>query len=147
MWRPVTIREVAEAGFTSVLAVALAALITLLAAWLAVPGRANAQEHAHAGHPEDLAMHEKFYARWMRPDSPKNSCCNNRDCYATVAKQINGHWYAQRREDGQWLDVPDEKVERDHDSPDGRSHLCAPSPSAAFHYKNGVICFVAGIGG
>jgi hypothetical protein len=105
---------------------------------------AGAQEHKHP--PEHVQLHDRFYRTWMRPDMPHVSCCSDKDCYPTKARFVNGHWQALRREDGVWLDVPDEKVERNRDNPDGQAHLCAPPPESAMLYKNGVICFSAGAG-
>jgi hypothetical protein len=78
------------------------------------------------------------------PDNPDLSCCGQYDCYPTEARNENGVWFAKRREDGQWLRVPPEKVEHNRDSPDGRSHLCAPGPERA--YLADVFCFIAGNG-
>lgn len=84
----------------------------------------------------------RFYESWMRPDMPTHSCCDQKDCYPTSAKQIGGTWFAQRREDRQWLAVPQTRVEIHRDSPDGRSHLCAPPPEQG----NMVFCFLPASG-
>lgn len=105
---------------------------------------AQAQEHKHPA--QDVALHELFYKDWMRPDKPTMSCCNKEDCYPTEAHYKDGHWVAKRREDNAWLTVPPAKIERNRDSPDGRSHLCAPKPQYSTGYQNGVICFVVGTG-
>lgn len=96
--------------------------------------------------PQDLALHERYYLGWMRPDMPHMSCCSGHDCYPTQARWRDGRWEARRREDGVWLAVPEEKIERHRDNPDGRAHLCAPPPEAAALYRSGVICFSAGAG-
>ena len=101
-------------------------------------------QHQHP--PQDAATHELFYKSWMRPDNPTMSCCNKSDCYPTMARFQFGHWYAQRREDGKWLAVPPAKIEHNRDSPDGRSHLCAPPPHLETVYEGGVICFAVGGG-
>jgi hypothetical protein len=103
-------------------------------------------QHMH-GHEVIPGNVGKFYEGWMRPDSPTISCCNLMDCYPTEAKFESGRWRAKRREDGAWLTVPASKIEQNRDSPDGRNHLCAPPPSRASAYENGVICFIAGAGG
>lgn len=93
--------------------------------------------HFHPpGHAE---LHAEFYSNWMRPDDPKTSCCDRRDC-APVSKvrRIGDRWEAQRESDGMWMAVPPQKVEQRRDSPDGRSHLCSKGLS--------VYCFVAGSG-
>jgi hypothetical protein len=101
----------------------------------------------HRGHPaHDMPMHERFYATWMRPDYPHSSCCNNADCYSPRGVKFeNGAWWAIRREDDKWLRIPSEKIEQRRDSPDGRSHLCAPPPG--FYRSDTVFCFVPGAGG
>lgn len=101
--------------------------------------KVQAQEHHHP--PQDRAIHEKFYSNWMMPDNRTVSCCHERDCYPTEARKIGPRWEAKRREDGQWLVVPEEKIERDRDNPDGRNHLCAPPPPS-----NTVYCFILGNG-
>lgn len=103
--------------------------------------RASAQ-HRHP--PQDEPIHEKFYSTWMRPDNPNLSCCSQHDCYPTEARNEGGVWFAKRREDGKWLRVPPEKVEKNRDNPDGRSHLCAPRPERA--YSADIFCFTAGSG-
>jgi hypothetical protein len=60
------------------------------------------------------------------PDNPSVSCCNQADCYPTEIKYVDGELYAKRREDGKYIPIPPQKVERNRDNPDGRNHLCAP---------------------
>lgn len=103
------------------------------------------QSHHHHP-PQDAEVHEKFYSTWMRPDNPNVSCCDKKDCYPTAARHRNGRWEAQRREDGKWLIVPEQKIERIRDNPDGRAHLCAPPPEGESYHENGVICFSIGAG-
>jgi hypothetical protein len=110
--------------------------------------RAEAQDgHDHAGlskhPPQDQFLHKKFYSTWRMPDKPSASCCNDADCYPTEIKYVDGNIYAKRREDGQYIRVPPEKVERNRDNPDGRNHLCAPPPSA-FRPSDTVFCFALG---
>jgi hypothetical protein len=93
-------------------------------------------EHQHP--PQDQALHERFYSTWMQPDNPSRSCCNKQDCAPVLAVRRRGErWEAQRR-DGRWMVIPEQKIERKRDSPDGRSHLCSVEGS--------VFCFVAGEG-
>src|SRR3954454_16303366 len=103
------------------------ALLSALVLYQALMRSAVAQ-HNHP--PQDVQLHEKFYSTWFMPDEPTKSCCNKADCYPTEIKYVGGNIYAQRREDGKYLRVPAEKVERNRDSPDGRSHLCAPPPES-----------------
>jgi hypothetical protein len=102
--------------------------------------RLDAQRH-HP--PQDQALHEMFYSKWHMPDNPSASCCNEADCYPTEIKFVDGNIYAKRREDGKYVLVPLQKVERNRDNPDGRNHLCAPPPSA-FHPSDTVYCFALG---
>jgi hypothetical protein len=106
---------------------------------------ANAQEHRT--HPSaDLPLHEKFYSTWFMPDQPKQSCCNKADCYPTEVRMAGDTIYARRREDGKWLRIPAHKIERNRDSPDGRSHLCAPPPTTLSWPPDSVYCFALGSG-
>jgi hypothetical protein len=122
-----------------------ATLWLALMAWVGMTIGAVAQHHHH---PTETITGEvgKFYETWMRPDMPHVSCCNLKDCYATAAKFENGRWRAQRREDGKWLTIPESKIERNRDMPDGRAHLCAATPHGESSYENGVICFGVGSG-
>ena len=93
--------------------------------------------------PQDQALHERFYSTWHMPDNPTVSCCNNADCYPTDIKYVDGRLYAKRREDGKFILVPPQKVERNRDNPDGRNHLCAPPPSVTSP-SDTVYCFALG---
>ena len=93
--------------------------------------------------PQDRLLHEKFYSTWHMPDNPAVSCCNDADCYPTEIKYVDGHLYAKRREDGKFIAIPPQKVERNRDNPDGRNHLCAPPPNS-FHSSDTVFCFALG---
>jgi hypothetical protein len=73
-----------------------------------------------------------------------SSCCNDADCYPIEIKYVDGNIYAKRREDGKYIPVPLQKVERNKDSPDGRNHLCAPLPGVGFYPPDTVYCFVLG---
>lgn len=102
---------------------------------------AHAQEiHHHEG---QSAAVDKFYSTWYMPDQPSKSCCNKTDCYPTDIKYTGDLLYARRREDGRWLRVPEAKIERNRDNPDGRNHLCAPPPNTA----QGDIVFCFSLGG
>ena len=103
------------------------------------------QSHAARHHPpQDQPLHEKFYSTWHMPDHPTVSCCNDADCYPTEIKYIDGNIFAKRREDGRYIPIPTEKVERNRDNPDGRNHPCAPPPSAGFRRSDTVFCFALG---
>jgi hypothetical protein len=126
-------------------------LWSCLCCLLAMPVRAQeARAHEHGQDqavrhhpPQDQLLHEQFYSKWHMPDNPTVSCCNEADCYPTEIKYIDGDIYAKRREDGKYISVPAEKVERNRDNPDGRNHLCAPPPNA-FHPSDTVFCFALG---
>ena len=98
---------------------------------------------AHRHPPQDQQLHEKFYSTWRMPDHPAIGCCNNADCYATEIKYVDGNIYAKRREDGKYIFVPPEKVEKNRDNPDGRNHLCAPLPGR-LSPSDTVFCFALG---
>ena len=102
----------------------------------------QAQTHHHHP-PQDAAVHEKFYSTWYMPDNPRKSCCNKADCYPTEIKLEGASIFAKRREDGKFILVPPQKVERNRDNPDGRNHLCAPPPSASYP-PDTVFCFALG---
>jgi hypothetical protein len=93
--------------------------------------------------PQDMPLHEKFYSTWHMPDHPYASCCNDADCYPTEIKYVDGNIYAKRREDGKYILIPPEKVERNRDNPDGRNHLCAPPPNVS-RSSDTVFCFALG---
>ncbi len=103
---------------------------------------AKAQDHHHP--PQDVQLHEKFYSTWYMPDNPSKSCCNKQDCYPTEIKYVGTSLFARRREDGAWVVVPPQKIERNRDNPDGRNHVCMPPPN---HSQAGsVFCFSLGGG-
>ena len=115
--------------------------------------RVQAQDgQSHAGlskhPPQDQFLHDKFYSTWRMPDKPSVSCCNDAGsyptemgCYPTEIKYVDGNIYAKCREDGEYIRVPPEKVERDN--PDGRNHLCPPPPGAC-RPSDTVFCFALG---
>lgn len=113
------------------LCAALCAALTITAAL--------AEDHHHPG---ESAVVDHFYSTWFQPDNPFASCCNRVDCYATEIKFDRGTIYAKRREDGAWIRVPPEKIERNRDNPDGRNHVCMPTPSQ--NPAGHVFCFSLG---
>lgn len=101
------------------------------------------QDATHRHHPlQDRLLHDEFYSSWRMPDNPVLSCCNSADCYPTEMHYVDGKVYARRREDGKYILIPAQKVERNRDNPDGRNHLCAPPPSASL--VDAVFCFALG---
>jgi len=116
---------------------------TLLTLGLVFVASAAAAQHRHP--PQDAALHEQFYSTWYMPDNPAMSCCNSADCYPTEIKYLGGSIYARRREDGKYILIPPQKVERNRDNPDGRNHLCAPPPTSV-NAVDTVFCFSLGGG-
>ena len=123
----------------------------LLAMLALTPGVLTEQALAQQGgqdlverhHPvQDQRLHERFYSTWHMPDNPSLSCCNDADCYPTDIKYVDGKIYARRREDGKYILIPPQKVERNRDNPDGRNHLCAPPPNGS--NSDTVFCFSLG---
>ena len=121
-------------------------LIVRLAVALSIVAVAQAQIPHEHGSADEQAMHEKFYAKWLRPDQRMNgqrwsSCCSLEDCFPTQFRKVNGQWFAQDR-DGAWREVPDETFEHNQpdpvESPDGRGHVCI-TPGA-----HAVLCAVLG---
>ena len=115
--------------------------LALVAQALAQDGQGQAGLHHHP--PQDQLLHEKFYSTWHMPDHPWIGCCNDADCYPTEIKYVDGNIYAKRREDGKYIPVPAEKVERNADNPDGRNHLCSPPPNG-LPPADTVFCFALG---
>lgn len=117
--------------------------IVLLGSAATVQAQETRDGAVHRQHPvQDQALHEKFYSTWHMPDNPSLSCCSSADCYPTDIKYIDGRLYARRREDGRFILIPPQKVERNRDNPDGRNHLCAPPP--ALSPLDSVYCFALG---
>lgn len=97
--------------------------ILVILLFLSIP-HARGQEHEHNS---DTG---KFYQTWQQPPNRTVSCCNNQDCEAVDhVRRWNGQLQMQRKSDGQWLTIPPERLESNHDdardSPDGRSHMCS----------------------
>jgi hypothetical protein len=117
--------------------------MVLLGSTATVRAQETGHDAVHRRHPpQDQALHEKFYSTWHMPDNPSVSCCNSSDCYPTDIKYIDDQIYARRREDGRYILIPPQKVERNRDNPDGRNHLCAPPP--ALSPLDSVYCFALG---
>lgn len=108
----------------------------------------GAKAQYQPGHPpQDMLIHEQFYATWMEPDNRAVSCCHKQDCAPAESRLEDGHWMARKvGDEGKFTSIPDRKVEHDRDTPDGRSHLCG----RADPWNSGkldVFCFIAGAGG
>jgi hypothetical protein len=97
------------------------------------------------GRDEDRANQSRSCAR-RAGACAAGGCCNKGDCYPTEIRIVGGTIFAKRREDGKFIAVPTAKVERNRDNPDGRSHLCAPPPTATAHAPDTVFCFSLGLG-
>lgn len=119
---------------------ALGILFGILAAMFV--GNARAQEH-HGHPPQDMEIHRQFYSTWFMPDNPSASCCNEQDCSPAESKFENGRWMARKvGETGAFTPIPPQKIERNRDSPDGRSHLCGRGLLGGFY----VFCYINGAG-
>ena len=59
------------------------------------------------------------------------SCCHDKDCEPSASKFVSGKWYAQRN--GEWIEVPNQKVETERDSPDGQSHYCGQKVNGSWY--------------
>lgn len=131
--------------------VALRAVIVGVFLFSLIPS-VSAQGHQHPR--KDIPLHEAWYQYWYMPDNPSKSCCNKQDCYPTDVQFRNCkirvgvfacEVWARRREDGAWVFVPPQKIEKNRDNPDGRNHVCMPPPN---HTQAGeVFCFSLGTGG
>jgi hypothetical protein len=115
--------------------------VAITLAPLALPSPSLTQ---HRYPPEDADIHEKFYRTW-RMSEHDWSCCDNRDCYPTEVRIVGGEIFAKRREDGKFIAVPADRVDRRRDNPDGRNHMCAPPPTST-HPPDTVFCFMLGAG-
>jgi hypothetical protein len=137
------LNRVLKIGGLAPVSLALVIAILMIAAFFQV-SQARAQDHNHPA--ADVAIHEKFYSTWMMPDRPEVSCCNRQDCYPTEVRFREGFWEAKRREDGVYVRVPWEKVEKNRDSPDGRNHVCMPPPNHRGYLGMQVFCLALGSG-
>ena len=121
----------------------LAFFICVILMWIVLIVQAHSEEMT--GHrPQDMEIHRQFYQDWMQPDHPWASCCHEKDCQPAASKFEDGHWWAKWEEMTTWVQIPDAKVERNRESPDGRSHMCGRH----YEWDTGftVFCFVRGGG-
>jgi len=107
-------------------------IIMLLFVFTVGMSLAYGEDTPHAGHPQDIPLHERFYSTWQIPnmgDPRTASCCNKQDCYPTAIKMLDGKYVFLHRESQQWIPIPDGKLEQlltdEQESPDGQSHVCA----------------------
>jgi hypothetical protein len=63
--------------------------------------------------------------------------------HAAPGRFVDRRIYAKRAEDEKYILIPPEKVEYSRDNPDGRDHLCAPSPGLA-NSSDTVYCLALG---
>ena len=99
---------------------------------------------------------DQFYLSWKIPvpgrkEHRQQSCCNKADCYQTSIRknmERGGRWEYLRREDLEWLPIPEGKLEHmqtdPRHSPNGESHVCADKPSQYSGVNNGLKCAVLG---
>lgn len=126
--------------FNGWLALIIVSLICLIMALLIHVRPARAQEAP--GHTHEGAV-GKFYQSWMQPDNRSMSCCHDKDCAPAQSKMVNGTWYSRHTDDEEWVEIPTRKIERERDSPDGRSHLCKFNAMGGSY----VYCFLPAAGG
>jgi hypothetical protein len=102
--------------------------------------------HSRAARSAEAHTHEgaagRFYQTWMMPDAPRVSCCHNEDCAPAASRFVDGHWEARWKDEDEWVAIPAGKVEKERDTPDGRSHMCGRRGFGGFN----VFCFVPGGG-
>lgn len=126
----------------------LARIFGFLSVVIFLISQVKAEEHFHPV--QDEPLHDKFYSKWLRPNPGQKrvvSCCNKIDCYPTAIKYERGWFWARRREDGNWIQIPvgvlEEYTEDPRESPDYQSHACISPPQNG----NYVFCAVRGSGG
>lgn len=112
--------------------------------------QARGDDHKHP--PQDAAIHEKFYKKWMMPTNRAVSCCHDEDCKPAEAYMKDGRWYARHVGDpGPFNLIPKDRVDMglpdSPDPPDARSHLCGRRYGGGFNNNEfSVFCFIAGNG-
>lgn len=106
---------------------------------------------SQTGHEEGHTLyHEDAYSRWAVPGGSPGSCCRAKrqmpwggvtgDCYPTEARLIDGKRWQAKRDNGEWVDIPESRIIREKNpDPTGRAaHLCE---------SNGkILCFVTPFG-
>lgn len=112
-------------------------IIPIMAALVLIAVGVSAKaQHTHEG-----AL-GRFYQSWQRPDNRAISCCHEKDCAPAQSKLVNGSWFARNSDTEEWLEIPPGRIERDRDSPDGRSHLCKAGVTGSVN----VYCFLPASG-
>jgi hypothetical protein len=115
--------------------IGMAAILAVFIVAFATAPKARAQDYGHHLH------HTDHYSKWKQPGT-NASCCNGKettdgqitgDCYPTTAEVRAGSWWA-KRDDGQWVIVPDDRILRERNPDVERTHLCFNSGR--------VLCFV-----
>lgn len=72
------------------------------------------------------SAHEQ-YSTWRRAVD-NFPCCGDQDCYETEARYQGGSWWALRREDKKWVEIPPHLMVTGA-AKDGKAHLCALPPN------------------
>ena len=115
--------------------IGIAATLAAFIVAFATSPKARAQDNGHH------LYHADHYSQWKQPGT-NVSCCNGKetkdgrttgDCYPTTAEVRAGSWWA-KRDDGQWVIVPNDRILRERNPDVERAHLC-------FNYGS-VLCFV-----
>lgn len=108
-----------------------------------LPSGANAQNH-HKGKGEHGAGHAQHHDWYLKlHDKNGKSCCSNQDCRPTSDRIQNGK--VQVIIDGEWIDVPKDKI-LPKPSPDLGTHVCAPYQPNASYPKGHIFCVILGAG-
>src|SRR4029453_6030777 len=119
----------------SSLYIGIAATLAAFIVAFATSPKARAQDNGHH------LYHADHYSHWNQPGT-NVSCCHGKekkdgrttdDCYPTTDEVRAGSWWA-KRDDGQWVIVPYDRILRERNPDVERAHLC-------FNYGT-VLCFV-----
>jgi hypothetical protein len=110
-------------------------------------GNVKAEEHGHPA--RDMEIHHKFYNTWMMPQNRTVSCCHEEDCAPAESKFENGQWLARKDSEpnAEFTPVPPERIEKERDTPDGRSHVCGRRYGFSGGTALTIFCFLPGAGG
>lgn len=122
--------------------------VTIVGILFVLSTHALAQEHRHPLVNAE-AKYPDFYSTWNRPDDPKVSCCNKYDCFPAEIRHEDGKLYVKSQWDGEWVEMPPEKIDRSREAPDGQNHACLSAPTyedGAYYKGNRPICFMYGQG-
>lgn len=116
--------------------IGLAFIVALLMLAFAFTPKARAQDNGHH------LYHADYYSKWHQPGTHA-SCCNGKetkdgqttgDCAPTRAEVRQGHWWAKLQGLPEWVQIPDERIIKEHNPTPEQAHLC--------YLYGQVLCFV-----